>query len=152
MIEYVEGNLLKSDCDVVVQGCNCFCTQNSGIARQIRDACPEAYEADYMTVRGDRNKLGTLTYADVNFRYWVNLYTQYRYGVGVDHFSYDTFPKGLKSLADAVTEWENDNSKTLKVGMPLIGAGLAGGDWSLIEAMIEDAFPDRTIYIYKYRP
>ena len=32
--------------------------------------------------------------------------------------------------------------------MPRIGAGLGGGDWSIIEQIIQDALPDSDVYVY----
>ena len=35
-----------------------------------------------------------------------------------------------------------------KVGLPKIGAGLAGGDWKIIETMIESVLHDCDVTIY----
>lgn len=32
--------------------------------------------------------------------------------------------------------------------MPRIGCGLAGGDWSIVEKILNNVFDDRTIYVY----
>jgi hypothetical protein len=40
----------------------------------------------------------------------------------------------------------------LRFGMPMIGAGLAGGDWDVIEEMINDIFVDEDITIVRYVP
>jgi len=45
--------------DVIIHGCNCFCTMGAGIAKLIRDNFPEAYQADLETVVGNKEKLGT---------------------------------------------------------------------------------------------
>jgi hypothetical protein len=35
------------------------------------------------------------------------------------------------------------------LAFPLIGAGLAGGDWSVIAAIIERVFDDREVLVYR---
>jgi hypothetical protein len=32
--------------------------------------------------------------------------------------------------------------------MPRIGCGLAGGDWSTVEKIINDSLPDIDVYVY----
>jgi hypothetical protein len=34
------------------------------------------------------------------------------------------------------------------VGIPFIGCGLAGGDWRIVEKIINEIFKNRTIYVY----
>ena len=62
--------------DVIVHGCNCQCTMGAGIAKAIKEAFPEALEADKGTTKGDRNKLGTLSTASIaSFRLTTFLYS-----------------------------------------------------------------------------
>lgn len=126
--------------DVIVQGCNCFCTMGSGIARQIREQYPDAYEADCETIPGDYNKLGTYTEAyvsdeedDRNKFLIINAYTQFGFnkrGESNDLFEYISFELVLQKLVY--------NFGTKRFGLPYIGMGLAGGDKQRIMAMIED--------------
>lgn len=132
------GNLIEKaksgEFDVIVQGCNAFHTMGAGIAKHIKTAFPEAYEADKTTVYGDKNKLGTFSEATVNINGHnltiINAYTQYRYGTDKDHFEYDSFPKLLKSIKEKYGD--------KRIGLPLIGCGLAGGDEPRILKMIRE--------------
>jgi O-acetyl-ADP-ribose deacetylase (regulator of RNase III) len=124
---------LEGRFDVIVHGCNCFCSMGGGIARTIRAVFPAAYEADCKTTSGDRGKLGTCTVADCPTESGtvtvVNAYTQYDYagpGVLVD---YDALTHCL--------EWVAKTFPDQRLGLPKIGAGLAGGDWARIEKIIE---------------
>ena len=119
--------------DVIVHGCNCRCRMGAGIAKVIRARFPEAYAADRGTAAGDAGKLGTISTAEVErdgTRFTVvNAYTQ-------DHW------RGRGVLADygairaAFAEIKRRFPGT-RIGYPRIGAGLAGGDWETIAAIIE---------------
>jgi len=85
---FVKGNLLdladQGEFDVIVHGCNCLNVMGAGIALSISQRYPQAFEADYRTVREDYNKLGNFTYAyahtktdPVKVFTIVNAYTQY---------------------------------------------------------------------------
>jgi len=139
MLKHTSGDLLKfaekGKFDVIVHGCNCFCTMGSGIARQIRESYPGAYEADKTTKSGDKSKLGTYTSYDTRKGFTiVNGYTQYAFnrgGASDDVFEYEAFFELLISLAQ--------NFPGKKFGFPKIGCGLAGGDEYRIIKML-DAF------------
>lgn len=142
MLKHVKGDLLDlaeaGEFDVIIQGCNCFNTMGSGIARSIKERYPQAYAADQLTESGDRTKLGTITCAEAITEKGtafiiVNAYTQYGFnktGESNDMFEYDAFQRVLDAF---VVDGTN-----LRVGLPYIGMGLAGGDRARIMAMIED--------------
>jgi O-acetyl-ADP-ribose deacetylase (regulator of RNase III) len=128
---------------VVVQGCNCFCTMGSGLAREIRERYPEAYAADLETQSGDRTKLGTYTKAWVGEKKFliINAYTQYgfnRAGARQDVFEYTAFDTILDTMFEDVLV----GNLPATVGFPRIGQGLAGGDSARIQAQLE-AFAQR---------
>jgi O-acetyl-ADP-ribose deacetylase (regulator of RNase III) len=138
----VKGNLitkaLDGDFRLIVHGCNCFCTMGSGIAVDIKDTFPEAYEADKLTNHGDSNKLGTYSFHTYDPHpitkmplTIINAYTQYYYGRGlqVDYQAIDDVFKHLGYMC------ANTN---IHIGYPQIGAGLAGGDWDRISAIIDN--------------
>ncbi|WKB55732.1 macro domain-containing protein [Eleftheria terrae] len=119
--------------DVIVHGCNCFCNMGAGIARLIKQRFPAAYAADLATTKGDRGKLGTFSAAEVHTEgvsfVIVNAYTQYDWrgeGVKADYAA-------IRSVFAAVRE----QFAGRRVGYPLIGAGLARGDWTRIAAIID---------------
>lgn len=146
-IEYFKGDMLWSDDDIIVHGCNCFCTMGHGIARQIKEVYPGAYMADQRTKCGDRTKLGTFTnwvgrHAHRNMDVCVvNAYTQYDFGKGKKHFD----PVAFRNVC---IRMRNFFDKNRSMGMPKIGAGLAKGDWNEIESIINEVFDDRLINVY----
>lgn len=138
----VKGDLLKlfkdGRYDIIVHGCNCFNTMGAGIAKQIKQQFPKAFIEDCKTKKGDLNKLGTYTFSD-NV---VNAYTQYEYGRGKTNVDYNAIKKVFTKI--------NEDFKGKKVGIPKIGAGLAGGDWDTIKKIINKVTPNIEIEVVQY--
>ena len=138
-LKHVKGNLIdmaeNGDFDVVVQGCNCFCTMGGGIAREIRERYPHVAAVDGKTVRGDYTKLGNWTSENVILKNGtitfdiINAYTQYSMSQGTDVFEYGAFQLILEKLAFVYPG--------KRIGLPYIGCGLAGGEEETIVDMIE---------------
>ena len=150
-MECVKGDLIhlakEGHFDVIIHGCNCFCTMGAGIARQIRTHFPQAWEADLATASGDRSKLGSYSKACVNTPSGrldvINAYTQYHYsgdGVLVD---YDA----IKKVFSALKKQFSGN----RMAYPKIGAGLAKGDWNMISKIIDSALDGETHTLVELR-
>lgn len=135
MLKTVKGDLLKmgkdNEFDIIMQGCNCFCIMGSGIAVQIATQFPDAKLADDETVRGDPGKLGTYSIGMHGRLVILNCYTQFRTSAGPndDVFEYKAFERVLEKISYRFGKW--------RIGLPLIGMGLAGGDPERIMPMIE---------------
>lgn len=136
MLNIKQGDLLQlakdNEFDIIVQGCNCFNTMGAGIAKSIREQFPDAWIADQHTLAGDRNKLGNYTIGMSGRLVIINAYTQYSTArfPGDDVFEYRSFETILDNLAERFGKW--------RIGLPMIGMGLAGGDRERILPMIED--------------
>jgi len=154
MIEYLKGNVIESDCDVIIHGCNCFRNMSSGIAKAIKEIYPEAFVADFGTVYRDRNKLGTFSHVKVKNKFFpekdvyiVNAYTQYTFGrkEGEIYADYEAIRNVMLKVNSFFV---NTHDTQFKIGMPKIGAGLARGDWEIISSLINEAFGSRKVYVY----
>lgn len=151
MLKHTKGNLIdmaeQGLFDVIVHGCNCQNTMGSGIAKEIRERYPEAYEVDtkFSQMVSPEEKLGKISATLGTFGTFnddpphqfaiVNAYTQLNFMPrGVDHFDYDAFKNILGEL-----DWLfSTRSVPTRYGFPYIGMGLAGGDKDRIIAMLED--------------
>jgi len=137
-MKIIKGNLIDlaedGEFNIIVQGCNCFNTMGSGIAKEIRERYPAAYEADCQTIKGDRSKLGTYSLMLGKRFNIVNAYTQYDYNnyrdAPTDKFEYSAFSRILQTLA---IEYPG-----CRFGFPEIGCNLAGGDKKVIYTMLID--------------
>jgi O-acetyl-ADP-ribose deacetylase (regulator of RNase III) len=134
------GNLIdlakNGEFDVIVHGCNCECIMGGGIAKQIKMAFPAAYEADCGTQKADASKIGGISYAKVKLEnnrrlVIVNGYTQLLSGGQVN---YDAVRGVMKQV--------KQNFYGQRIGYPMIGAGLAGGEWNRIREIIDEELND----------
>ena len=134
----VKGDLIalaiEGKFQVIVHGCNCHCTMGAGIAKTIKQKFPEVYQADCATIKGERSKLGTITYSEVqqegSIFHVVNGYTQFNWrgrGVLADYDAIRSVFRLVKQQFSGMT-----------IGYPLIGAGLAKGDWTIISSIIDE--------------
>lgn len=137
-MDVVRGDLIQlaldGEFDVVVHGCNCQCVMGAGIAKAIRKAFPAAFAADQATPKGDRAKLGTISLATVEAASReitvVNAYTQFHWRGRKPLADYDAIRSSFAAVRTAFSG--------KRIGYPKIGAGLAGGDWSVISSIIDE--------------
>ena len=149
----IEGNIITYGIsglfDEILHGCNCHCNFGAGLAKEMKQRIPQAYKADLGTIKGDKSKLGAYSKAIVNFDGHIltvlNCYTQYNYGWDKQNADYDAIRKVFNSIYN-----EYKDSK-LRFGIPLIGAGLAGGDWNIIIKIIQEEMKDLDYTIVKYK-
>ena len=147
MIKELKGNLFRSDADVIVHGCNCFCTFGAGIAVQVKTFYPFAFAEDKKTKYGDRDKLGQYTSWSGDHFYIpnkkitvVNAYTQYYQRVELKPLDYNALDMVMLKIKTFF--------KDKTIAMPKIGAGLAGGDWNKIKEIINNNFKEKEVRIY----
>lgn len=152
-LKYKVGDLIAAaksrEVDVIAHGCNCFCTMGNGIAPLIKGAFPKAWAADLETVKGDKSKLGTFSYGIQESVIIGNLYTQYGFwgrNKGLRDLDYNAMYDSMASFKTLILQHFGGN---VRIGLPKIGAGLAGGDWKVIEAIILSTLGsfDVTVYV-----
>jgi O-acetyl-ADP-ribose deacetylase (regulator of RNase III) len=149
MIKYTTGDLVKQsdNFEVIAHCCNSFCNMGAGIAPQIKNKFPEAFTVDCATTKGDVNKLGTITYTvEQTTPIVVNLYGMYDFKKSYPNevmVKYDSLRLALRAMKNKFS------GKTF--GLPMIGAGLANGDWSIIEKIIEEEMRGEYVTIVEYK-
>lgn len=153
-LKVVEGDLFKlaenGDFDVIVQGNNCFNTQGAGIA-VIFNRLFNTLDFPKETIRhGDKTKLGEIDYKSFSLKgntwvedengklFVVNSYTQY----GLRN-SYNSVAADYKAI-ETVFNRLNTTFKGKRIGLPAIGAGLAGGDIDIISDLMDSCLTDCT--------
>lgn len=148
MIEYKSGNLLDFGHGITMIA-HCANTQNvmgSGIAAQIASEYPLALEADTEAAKNGKNKLGQFSVAKLpNGKFIVNLYGQGLYGMDKRQLDYEAIYIALEELHRLLLE-AKEKGKIHVLGIPkLMGCYRAGGEWSIIMAMLNHIFLDSPI-------
>lgn len=173
----IQGDLielaLKGEFDVIAHGCNCFCTMGAGIAVSMKNIfhCDNSkfFPLEAIEYKGDIDKLGrisTMTFAvdittrELSYGHFskifppkqyltiVNAYTQYYYGK--NHIDGVSKPLDYEALTLCMRKI-NHTFKGKNIGLPQIGCGLAGGDWTIVSNIIKKELKDCyvTIVIFK---
>lgn len=144
MIKYKVGDLIEAmknhEVDAIAHQANCFHKMKSGIAPQIARAwSPAVTLADEQTEYGSRGKMGYASRAFTEDGLVFNIYGQYHWNRNDPEYgtSYEHLASGFKLVRTYM-----DLSKITHLGIPLIGCGLAGGDWGIVSGLIEEVFKD----------
>lgn len=177
----VEGNLItlakNGEFDVITHGCNCLSQMGAGIAPQMAEAfaCNEyyreregpnhsklgnidhqmncVYEKDGVVriynPRHDRLNFSLSGWTHKKDVFVVNSYTQYNYGR--NHSDGTTKPLDYEALTLCMRKI-NHTFKGSHIGLPMIGAGLAGGDWNIIKEIIQKELKGCDITVVIFNP
>jgi O-acetyl-ADP-ribose deacetylase (regulator of RNase III) len=146
-VHIIEGDLLKSDADVIGHQTNCMGVMGSGVAKVIREKYPLAYEQYKLTCDSVKptQLLGECQVVSTGKgNYVANLFGQLNFGRDKRHTDYDALKRALTDLK----HWAKKSN--YKVALPYnIGCGLAGGDWKVVGDMIEEVFQDYEVTLYR---
>ena len=151
MIQIVEGDLLSANADVICQQVNCQNAMGSGLARAIYTKWPivkEAYHefCDSAGLRDPYSLLGRVQIIrsrELPFDI-ANIFGQLNYGRrNVCYTSYDALDVAFQELC---FEYGGDKIIAFPYGF---GCGLAGGEWTVVQNLIEKHFHSRKTLIYR---
>lgn len=140
-MEFVKGDLLEAKEKVIAHGCNCQGVMGSGVAKAIRAKWPEAYTKYRETFEKVGLELGDVVSVPVAPNKWVaNVMTQNLYGTSRRMVNYAAIAYGIRDMIEM-------HFAVGRFALPKIGAGLGGGDWNIIEAILRDI---ETIYSVEF--
>lgn len=130
-IRYETGDLFAGPQRIIVHGCNAKGAMGSGVAKIVRDRYPLAYTRYREMHENVGLVLGDIIPVNCGDRIVINAITQADYGRDKTrvYADYDAIAKCMRAI--------NDVAAGQEVGLPMIGAGLANGNWKTIEAIIE---------------
>lgn len=144
MITIKQGNLLHATENIIAHQVNCKGVMGSGVALAIRNAHPQAYHNFLLRGASDTHLGKADIIAVGNDKYVANLYGQSTYGKTGMHTNY----QGLRSALAFLAQYARDTGYS--VAFPYgMGAVRGGGDWSVIQKMIQEEFKDIHVSIYK---
>lgn len=142
-IEYRKGDLLEQeDIKVISHVANLHGVMGGGVALAIKDKYPEAYVADCKTPLGDSNKLGTYSHAKTwDGKIIINVYAMFGLGGDKRQTSYDAFTTAFENVEKVLRAQYEKTGQEQILGVPyLIGCGLAGGNYIIVEAILKSIF------------
>jgi len=130
-------DIVSANGGVLVHQVNCRRVAGAGLALQIRRRWPVWWKR----YRDRPALLGYAHIAEVDSYIWIaDLYAQRDIGRYVVQTDYAALRECLTRLGERVDEWRID--RDLLFFPWRIGCGLAGGNWTAVQPMVEAAFPD----------
>lgn len=144
MPKIVRMNILDVEEGIIIHQCNNRGVMGAGLAKQIRNKYPEAYEdyREHCAYRNFRAPLGEIYFKKVKEGLWIaNAIAQDGYGKNRVYTNYEA----LRTVLDIA--YKKSLLANCKLHIPYkIGCGLAGGDWEVVFKIIEDVAPESIIY------
>jgi len=133
IVKQVKGDLLalfkQGHFPTIAHGCNCVQVMGAGIAKQVAEQFPEAFEADKEFTLPALYRLGEYSVVPTQYGVILNFYTQLQPGA---NFEYCALKNCLKRLSmEAIKQ-----GTYLELAVPFIGAGIGGGDWNTIKKIL----------------
>jgi len=142
-IIYKNGSLLDGDEKIWLQSLNAQGVMASGIAKAIREKYPEVfstYRSEYV-LGGNHLDLGRVILVECSNHIVLNIIGQQFYGRDNRRYvSYDAIEKGLSTVNSLGFE---------TIAMPMIGAGLGGGNFNIIATIIEETLTNVQPVVYR---
>lgn len=149
-IEKHVGDLLSVSHGIIVHGCNAQGVMGAGVAAAVRATYPGAYDT-YRAAHSESGlKVGQIVPYTAKSENGcpgliiVNAITQEFYGQdGRRYVDYDGVRKCFEQVADLARR-----SELTDVHFPLIGCGLAGGNWPDVAPIIEQTLAGLNAHLW----
>jgi len=164
-IKLIKGNIIdalaNTDIDIFAHGVNCRGGFGSGLAGEIARRLPKVrneyiakHKSKHPWTLGATQTVQIQTNNIINgdpysqTSYIMNCATQRDYGRDPQ-----SQPNGMYCHYEAIDVCMREYHEFCKgheliPGLPYIGCGLAGGDWNIVQRIIEEIFNDMTICVY----
>jgi O-acetyl-ADP-ribose deacetylase (regulator of RNase III) len=147
----IEGNLIdklfEKQCDAIAHCCNCKGVMGSGIALEIKNRIPGAYRVYKEHESLHRLKLGTVSDFVYSAHQVYNMHAQADYGYGKRQVNYEALYHCLGQVKSIM-----DDRQQKILGVPYnMACDRAGGDWRIVNAMLDTLFQPERLLIVKYK-
>lgn len=146
-MKVINQDITTVETGVIGHQCNCQGVMGAGVALAIRNKWPKAYDG-YMHAH-KQHKLILGMGITVEVKEEPPLFVMHL--CGQSHFGNRGIFTDYEALSDALSNMKNFqkdyasvyDDKILQLYLPYgIGCGLAGGDWKIVESIIESIMPD----------
>ena len=136
MVRYERGNIVTNKkYTIFCQQVNCQGVMGAGLARQIRNEYPEVYK-EYKKITDPM--LGyILPVITTDGRICVNMFAQNSFGRDKRYTDYSAFKDCLRAIVGFIAD--HHVHEDVPIAFPyMIGCGLAGGNWIVIEKLLQE--------------
>lgn len=151
--KYIKGDITDTELKYIAHGVNCQNVMGSGVAKALFTKWPEV-KSHYHEFCKYNSELGTDLLGQIGF---VNVGDKYNQKLIANCFTQRYYGYDEKRYVDyfAITRCFLRLKKTVGfkdeiLAIPKIGCGLAGGDWNIVEQLINDTVGDELeIWVYE---
>lgn len=144
-LTHYRGDLFETDRKVIAHGVNCRGAFGSGVAAQIARRFPDVKRGYFRKHHNGGWDLGQCQFILTdNKTIVVNMATQEAYGKAGVHVDYEAVRRCFEQVLDYCQQAGEG------LAIPKVGAGLGGGDWARIEAIIRDCLARRDVEVDVY--
>lgn len=143
-MKIINKDILTVERGIILQGCNALGRMASGLALSIKTKWPIVEKEYHKHIKKPYYKnLGTVNLVKVeNGLYVSNLISQYDWGRDYRRTEYGAVYASLKELNRILTV-DSELYHDLPIFVPYkIFCGLGGADWSLVQEMLDELFPE----------
>ena len=166
MVKFFDGDLLKSGCDIICHQVNEYGVMGAGIAKQIKEKYPKAFDDYTNAIRDAASKCKDIPLFALSKQpdgvIVANIFTQRNGETDLELLRNATVLLGMQILDLFVTKLKfNDMTgaffdRPFRVGIPYkYGCGIAKGDWESVLKIWEDVFGELgsiELEVWKYNP
>jgi O-acetyl-ADP-ribose deacetylase (regulator of RNase III) len=145
MLHFVQGDILQSDAEALVNPVNCVGVMGKGLALQFKQAFPGNFKVYKRACADGAMKPGRmLAWSTGDDRYIINFPTKRHWK---DKSCLEDIEAGLKGLM-----WTILYLDIRSIAIPPLGCGLGGLRWQDVRPLIETAFDGSNVEVFIYEP
>lgn len=166
MIKFFDGDLLKSGCDIICHQVNEYGVMGAGIAKQIKDKYPKAFDDYTNAIKEAASKCKNLPFIALSKQpdgiVVANMFTQRNGKTDLELLRNAVFLLSMQIYDLFITKLKfNDMTgaffdRPFRVGIPYkYGCGIAKGDCGEVRKIWADAFGEMAnidLEMWKYNP
>jgi len=146
--KYIKGDITETELKYIAHGVNCQNVMESGVAKALFTKWPKVKEKYHKYCNEMTELLGSAEQVWTEKKCIYNLFTQFDYGNsyknGKRYVNYAAIVECFQHVKDDLCGVGNI------LAIPKIGCGLAGGDWNIVEQLINDTVgDDLEIWVYE---
>lgn len=154
--KYIVGDITETELKQIAHGVNCQNKMGSGVAKALYSKFPEVKTEYHRWIEHQKKSyfdfepkhlLGQSCMVQDKDKEIFNCFTQLQYGY--DGKKYVSYSAIIKCFEELVYFHNSGQLIDNKIAIPKIGCGLAGGDWYIVEQLINEVVGDSLeIWVY----